>query len=134
MELNIAMVLLNMKVWNTNLCAKVAITSCSCNELYPTDSLSNGGYNSSNRHEGLATLAHKFAFQVFVFSNTIAMFSFIFYLNDIELSLLSLDLSLPFSMHSLQHDVSHFHDRLVCCAAQYMQLASQHGLVMEPSS
>ena len=44
----------------------------------------------------MTTLVHKFAFQVFVFSNTIAMFNSMFYLDDIELSLLSLDLSLAY--------------------------------------
>ena len=35
MEMNMAMVVLDTKAWNTNLCAEVAIPSCSCDELYP---------------------------------------------------------------------------------------------------
>ncbi|CAO2815549.1 unnamed protein product [Amaranthus hypochondriacus] len=79
-----------------------------------------GGYSSSNKNEGMATLAHKFAFQVFVISNTISMFSSMFsaivliwaHLDDIELSLLALNLSLPF----------------LCIALSMMSVAFMAGL------
>lgn len=91
-----AMVLLNTKTWNANLCAKVAKPSCLFDELYPPFDKESVGYNSLHEHEVMATLAHKFVFQTFIFSNTIAMFSSMFYLSDIKFSLFSLDLSLPF--------------------------------------
>ncbi|KMT08489.1 hypothetical protein BVRB_6g137780 [Beta vulgaris subsp. vulgaris] len=62
-----------------------------------------GGYNDNKPDEGMATLAHKCAFQVFVITNTIAMYSAILavvtliwaHLDDLRLILLSLDFALP---------------------------------------
>ncbi|KNA14728.1 hypothetical protein SOVF_104960 isoform B [Spinacia oleracea] len=62
-----------------------------------------GGYNNNKPNEGMATLAHKCAFQVFVISNTIAMYTAILtavtliwaQLDDLRLVLLSLDFALP---------------------------------------
>ncbi|KAL2905611.1 Protein ACCELERATED CELL DEATH 6 [Bienertia sinuspersici] len=62
-----------------------------------------GGYKNENPNEGMATLAHKCAFQVFVITNTIALYSSILaavtliwaHLDDLRLILLSLDFALP---------------------------------------
>lgn len=62
-----------------------------------------GGYNQGNPNIGMATLAHRCAFQVFVISNTIALFSATLamvtliwaQLDDLRLTLLSLDFALP---------------------------------------
>lgn len=62
-----------------------------------------GGYNNDNPDQGMATLAHKCAFQVFIISNTIAMYSSILavvtliwaHLDDLRLISLSLDFAVP---------------------------------------
>ncbi|XP_048501791.1 protein ACCELERATED CELL DEATH 6 [Beta vulgaris subsp. vulgaris] len=70
---------------------------------YASGSSIPGGYNNDKPDEGMATLAHKCAFQVFVITNTIAMYSAILaavtliwaHLDDLRLVLLSLDFALP---------------------------------------
>ncbi|XP_021718434.1 protein ACCELERATED CELL DEATH 6-like [Chenopodium quinoa] len=62
-----------------------------------------GGYSNNKPDEGMATLVHECAFQVFVISNTIAMYSATLamvtliwaQLEDLRLVLLSLDFALP---------------------------------------
>lgn len=62
-----------------------------------------GGYNQDNPDIGMAVLAHRCAFQVFVISNTIALFCSILaavtliwaHLDDLRLILLALDFAIP---------------------------------------
>ncbi|XP_021718502.1 protein ACCELERATED CELL DEATH 6-like isoform X1 [Chenopodium quinoa] len=62
-----------------------------------------GGFNNNNPKVGMATLAHKCAFQVFVITNTIAMYTSILtmvtliwaQLDELRLVLLSLDFAVP---------------------------------------
>ncbi|XP_074309096.1 protein ACCELERATED CELL DEATH 6-like [Silene latifolia] len=62
-----------------------------------------GGYNNSNPKQGMATLDHKWAFQVFAITNTIAMYTSILamvtliwaHLDDVRLILVSLNVALP---------------------------------------